>query len=362
MLSERKQRILRAIVEDYIATAEPVGSRTVARRYVPGLSPATIRNEMADLEELGLLEQPYTSAGRIPSDLGYRYYVDHLMEAEPLDPELETAVRALQERARELAGLIQQATRLLADLSGCVAMVLAPQLSTAAVRSLHVVPLGPGRGLVVVVSDAGFIESRLVDLPDDVGHDALEQLGGRLTEVLAGRMPEDLSRTTLARARAAPSAFARVVEAVLELVTAGLEPADERVYLGGTSNILSYPEFRDTDRVRALLSALEQEDLVIRLLAGRAAGTAQAPEHAPGADRGPGEAGSGNVDVTIGREQPVDVMQSCSLVRGTYRRGPAVAGKVGVLGPTRMPYARTVALVETVVATLGEALERLPGR
>lgn len=340
-LTDRKRRILRAIIEDYIATAEPVGSRTVARRYVHGLSPATIRNEMADLEEVGLLEQPHASAGRIPSDLGYRYYVDHLMEAEPPDPGLEHAVRVAQERVRELAGLIQQVTRLLAELSGCVAMVLAPQLSTASVGAVRVVPLAPGRGLVVVVSDAGFIESRLVQLPEGVDPTMLEHVGRLLTQELGGLTPRDVTRAVIARARAVAGEVLSMAETAMEMVAGGLEPGAERVYLGGTSNILSHPEFRDADRVRAVLSALEQEELVIRLLADSA---------------------SAGVEVTIGREQPVDAMQACSLVRGTYRRGAELSGRVGVLGPTRMPYARTVSLVEAAVAALDEAMEQLTGR
>lgn len=333
----RKRRILQAVTDDYIVTAEPVGSRTLARKYNLGVSPATIRNDMADLEDAGYLEQPHTSAGRIPSDQGYRYYVDALMTPEePEESARDLVRREITARHRALEEAIHHAAHLLAMLTPYTSLAVAPRTVEGSFRHIEFIALENRNVLVVCVIDPGFVESRIVELERSISPKELTRLSGLLNGILQGFRPTDIGATAVAELRGCVGE-PRLYEVALELIQSGLGATDnERVYLDGTMNLFNQPEFRDIDRARAILGALEQRDLLLDALSEA---TSQSGWSA-----------------IIGHENPREAMRGCSIVSAAYHVGGKVVGTIGVVGPTRMDYGRVVAVVEFVAQALSESL------
>lgn len=340
ILDRRKQRVLQAIIEDYVATAEPVGSRAIARRYDLGVSPATIRNEMADLEEMGYLDQPHTSAGRIPSDRGYRYYVDRLLGAPRLSPAEAGRIRRFyQRKVEEIESLVHLTVKLLSETTRYTSLVTAPQLSRTRLKSLRILPLGEGKGLMVLVTDAGLVENRVIDLPANLGTDELERFSNLLDRRLRRVALSQVSRGLLREVQEELSRYQELLERTVALLARAVETLnEERIYLAGATNIMTQPEFRDVDKVRTVLVALEQEKVVHDLLSH-------------GGDEG-------GVRVFIGEENLYREVQECSLVAATYYIGSQVVGHLGVLGPKRMEYGKAIAAVELVTRNLSEMLTR----
>ncbi len=336
-LNQRKQRVLEAIVEDYIATAEPVSSRTIARKYRLGVSPATIRNEMADLEEMGLIEQPHTSAGRIPSDCGYRYYVDRLMRKARLSPREEALVRAaFAKRVRELAALVQQTLKLLTQLTDYLVFLSAPQLENAALQQIRLLSLAPQRALLVIVAETGWVESKIVDLPVPLASAELDHIAQVFNEHFRGLTFQQITRTLLQSLSHELSRQRQVLDLMLEIIECVLtRESGEALYLGGTRNILKQPEFRDLKRVRHLLDLVEDESVLRTVLS---------------------ETDPEGVTVRIGKENKHQEIQNCSVVSASYYLCGNVVGALGLLGPIRMEYARVITVVEYVTQILSEAL------
>lgn len=337
MLDERKRRVLQALTDDYIETAEPVGSRNLARKHQLGVSPATVRNEMADLEEAGYLHQPHTSAGRIPSDKGYRYYVDELMDKwEPGQGErsaLYGRVRAVRLIIEEV---IHEAARLLARSTKYASLVAAPRLEASIFRHIELVPLDANQVLAVIVSDPGFVQHRIVQVQRSVSTDACSRIASELNRRLFGVRFRDIGHDLLGvikESTGGPDLY----DAVADLLTDGLaDQGPERVYLEGTLNILSQPEFQDIERARSLLALLEARDVLDQVL-----------------DLG---ARSTGTKVIIGQENPVAEMRDCSVVVAAYTLGGEIIGAIGVLGPTRMEYSKAVGMVQYVADHLSDTL------
>ncbi|HYF92301.1 MAG TPA: heat-inducible transcriptional repressor HrcA [Symbiobacteriaceae bacterium] len=341
-LDERKNKVLQAIIEDYVATAEPVGSRTIARKYHLGVSPATIRNEMSDLEELGYLEQPHTSAGRIPSDRGYRYYVDCLMENRDIGAGEEDLIRRTFERkVREVDTLVRETARLLSETTHLTTVVAGPQISKAHFRELRLVPLGGDKAVLVYITDSGFIENQVFELPVEVTMLELQRVSEMLNDQLRGQPVETLSRAAIRALQQELHRYGALLEQALQFLGTSLEPGErQRLYLGGTTHMLNQPEFRDVGKVRNLLTLLEDEQRVSEVLAT-----------ADGSDR---------PAIQIGEEIKVRELADCSIVSATYRLGGDVLGRVGVIGPKRMEYARVVGIMNSVTKHLADAVERKP--
>lgn len=341
-MDERKRRILQAIVEDYVLTAEPVGSRTIARKYGLGVSAATIRNEMADLEEMGYVEQPHASAGRIPSDRGYRFYVDELMEVKPLPPWVLERVQELCEgRVRAMEAVLQQVARLLSEVTNSLAILVGPQAGEMVFRSLDLVPVGPSRALLVAVADLGLLESGMVEVPADLTPAELHYISQVLTRGLRGLSVQALSHTILRELQAELARYRQVLEQVLEiLVASAREQIPDRMYLVGLSTLLSQPEFHDRERLRAVISVLEQEVLARYLLMVSTEREQEA-----------------GVTVSIGRENPLGEVRDLSLVFTPYRVGVS-RGRLAVVGPKRMDYGRVVGAVADFERLLSDLLGR----
>lgn len=343
MLDERKRRVLRALTDDYIETAEPVGSRHLVRKFQLGVSPATVRNEMADLEEAGYLHQPHTSAGRVPSDKGYRYYVDELMDRwAPGDMERAAWLRRVRTARLIMEEVIHEAARLLAEATNYASLVAAPRMAASLFRHIELVPLDANHVLAVIVSDPGFVQHRIVELARPVAPEACSRMAAELNRLLFGVRIGDIGRDMLSVIKDSLGA-SDLYDAMADLLTDPLvHEASERVYLEGTLNILSQPEFRNIERARALLALLEARDVLEQVLS---VGTR-----------------SSGTTVIIGHENPVAEMRDCSVVVSAYTLGGEVVGAIGVLGPTRMEYSKAVGMVQYVAEHLSDMLMNLVRR
>jgi heat-inducible transcriptional repressor len=339
-MDDRKSKVLQAIIDDYISTAEPVGSRTIARKYNLGVSPATIRNEMADLEELGYLEQPHTSAGRIPSDRGYRYYVDCLMQTREVgQSESDLIRRTFERKVREIDVLVRETARLLSEMTHLTSVVSGPQIEKASFKELRLVPLGGDKAVLVYITDSGFIENQVLELPVEVTMLELQRVSDVLNEQLKGQRVEALSRAALSALQRELSRYGALLEQALHFLEQRMEPGErQRLYLGGTTHMLDQPEFRDVDKLRSLLNLLEHEDVVADVL-----------------DVGSETEG---VQIQIGEEIQVRELVDCSVVSATYRLGDQVIGKMGVIGPKRMEYGRVVGIMNSITRQLSESAQR----
>ncbi|GFN22526.1 MAG: heat-inducible transcription repressor HrcA [Thermoanaerobacteraceae bacterium] len=340
----RKRKILEAIILDYIATGEPVGSRTIARRYNLGVSPATIRNEMADLEELGLIEQPHTSAGRIPSDLGYRYYIDCIMERHELSPAEKEYIRhRFEQKIGEIEQVLADATGLIAELTSYAAVALGPYQGRAHIQQVQLLYVSPGKALLVVVTSSGLVEHHLFSVPRGVNRAELNYLSQLLNERLKGIVLEDIKPAFLDSiyqemlATEHKQLCSLLIELLEELSNL---KRDARIFLDGTLNLFEQPEFRNIDKVKGLLCILEKTDALRELFA---------------------EGPPAGLRVKIGRENKNEEINNCSILTVTYEINGEVIGNVGVLGPTRMNYSRTISVLEYVAQELSQALEKLCG-
>lgn len=339
-VEDRKQRILRAIIDDYIQTAEPVGSRTVARKYLLGVSPATIRNEMADLEEQGYLEQPHASAGRVPSDRGYRYYVEALMPPAEIPPETAASMRQELSTSQDPDQLIFRAGRALSRGTRYASLVLKPSLRRLALRHVQFTPLDRGHVLLVVVGDAGLVYNRILQWSEASAQaDLLAKLSTMLSRMLAGLEAREITYTLLQQiADELPQKSVRemALSPLLDLLSQ--EQPDEQAYVDGVPFILEQPEFRDVEYVREVLDRLQEPDTLLTVMMG-------------------GELEG--LAIIIGREQPVEGLQRCSVVMAPYGPGDRPMGVIGLIGPTRMDYRRTVAAVQEMASLLSQAMQHL---
>ncbi len=337
-LSERERDILRLIVQQFIASAGPVGSRSLARAHDLDLSAASIRNTMSDLEEMGYLDHPYTSAGRVPTQLGYRTFVDELMEAPALSPVERQALKTqLARLVRNTDALLRESTRLLGQLTNLLGIALSPSLASGVLERLEVVPLSGSRVMVILSIRGGLVKTLVLSFEADVRRRDLDRVVSILNERLAGLTLDEIRQTHVERVRDIDDATGLVkliVDASGEIFS---EPVQRRLRHGGTQNILSQPEFQEPDEVRQLIEVIEEEDAIARVLDRLCDPEALHSE--------------GSVAVRIGRETDAEAMQRYSLVISPYRVGDSV-GTLGVVGPTRMNYARAVALVESMADVL----------
>ncbi len=340
-MDERKKRILKVITDDYIASAEPVGSRTIARRYNLGLSPATIRNEMADLEESGYLEQPHTSAGRVPSELGYRYYVDALMSHKRLlDEEVEQIYLELEEHHREIDQVIRRTSRILGQFTKYPSLVLSPQLDSAFFRHIQLIRLSETTILVLIVTDTGYIENNVIETGSGISDSELEQISNFFNSKLRGICLKEFQPSLLTDIRSEmvyKNEF--FAEAVKILVRSASRQLKERVIVGGTSKILEQPEFADLERFKSFSQLLDEEERLYALLT-----------------RGVPPKGT---QVKIGHENEDSVIQDCSVITAGYEIAGRPVGVIGVLGPTRMDYGKVMPVVEYTANILSELLTQI---
>ena len=335
-VEERKLEVLRAIISDFIATNEPVGSKALVDRHNLGVSPATIRNDMAALEEEGLIQQPHTSAGRVPTDAGYRVFVDRLTSIKPLSAAERRAIERFLNEAVDLDGVVQNAVRALAQLTRNVAVVQYPSLSRSRVRHMETVLLSPVRLMLVLITDTGRVEQRVVELPGPVQDSDVAEL----RTVLNGKLKDQRLADAPSIIAELPSAVAghlRGLVATLSsvLLEALVEHPSERVVLAGSANLTEHA--LDFPAIRPVLEALEEQVVLLRLLDQQ-------------------NSAAGQILVRIGNENPHEGLQTASVVSVGYGSAGIALGGVGVLGPRRMDYAHTMARVAAVANYMGELL------
>jgi len=339
MLDERKRQILQAIIDDYISTAEPVGSRTIARKSDLGISPATVRNEMADLELLGYLEQPHTSSGRIPSVKGYRFYVDCLL-APPQISARDIAIidNWYHTKARRIEEVFQETVKIMSRMTSNVSMVLAPQVSQCTFKYIQFLPLDERRSIVVIVTDTGLLENKIIAIPEGLNHEDLGRVANAINSRLGGLAVDRITTPVLKDIQndilPDPQVYERAITLLKQVLTVD---KNEKVYLGGTTQMLNQPEFRDVDKIKGLLTMLEEDRLLCDIL------------HMSNSD---------GVIVTIGQENKYTGIHDCSVVQATYRIDGQVVGTVAVLGPTRMEYGKTMSVLKFMQRHLGEILKQ----
>ena len=334
VLDDRKLAVLRAIVQDYVSTMEPVGSKSLVDRHHLDVSPATIRNDMAVLEEQGYIAQPHTSAGRIPTDKGYRLFVDRLSGVKPLSGAERRAIETFLAGAYDLDDVVTRTVRLLAQLTRQVAVVQYPSLTRSSIRHVELVPLAAKRVLLVLITDTGRVQQRMVELPAPIGEDAVTQLRAVLNACLDGRMLTEVASVVAdlperVQPNERPNAAA-VFSVVLESL---VERNEEKVVVGGASN-LTPADF--SQGLHEVLESLEEQVVLMRLLGESVDQSA--------------------VTVRIGAENPVAGLRSTSLVVAGYGSGDQEVARLGVLGPTRMDYPTAMGAVRAVARYVGQIL------
>jgi len=335
-VEERKLAVLRAIVEDFIATNEPVGSKALVERHNLGVSPATIRNDMAALEEEGLIQQPHTSAGRVPTDAGYRVFVDKLTSIKPLSTAERRAIERFLNEAVDLDGVVQNAVRALAQLTRNVAVVQYPSLSRSRVRHMETVLLSPVRLMLVLITDTGRVEQRVVELPGPVQDADVAELrtvlNGKLKDQRLADAPSIIGELPTAVAGHLRGLVTTLSSVLLEAL---VEHPSERVVLAGSANLTEHA--LDFPAIRPVLEALEEQVVLLRLLDQQ-------------------NSVAGQILVRIGNENQYEGLQTASVVSAGYGSAGIALGGVGVLGPRRMDYAHTMARVAAVANYMGELL------
>ncbi len=327
-MDERKLRILQAIIDDYILTGVPVGSRTISKKYDMGLSSATIRNEMSDLEELGYLDQPHVSAGRIPSAKAYRLYVDSLLKTGRIpDDSDESLSRYFTGRVHQMEDVIDRAASVISSLTNYTAVVLPPKGKQPRLRTVQLVPVSSTAALVVIVTDTGIVRDTVVHISSGVDSDTLYAVSRALTGELQGH--------TLSEACEILPDMAERMQENREILQ-GLygffterekSPSRPHVAIGGTSNMLSYPEYSDMEKARSFLSLMETRDKLAQIISGN---------------------GEMAFTVRIGPETGVPEMADCSIVTATYSTRSGQQGTIGVIGPTRMQYSRVLSILNVM--------------
>jgi heat-inducible transcriptional repressor len=344
MLTDRQRMILQAVIDDYVRSAEPVGSRTISKRQDVTFSPATIRNDMADLEELGYLVQPHTSAGRIPSNKGYRFYVDHLMKPDKLSDEtLDMLKRMFAQQFVEFEQLIQQTASVLSELTNYTSIVLGPDVFSTTLKHIQLIPISAHAAVAIIVTNTGFVENKKVSIPEGISISEMEQMVNILNAKLSG-VPVFQLRTRLYSevADELKKHLEQYNKAIGVLEQAFSTEKDERIFLGGTTHIFSQPEFRDVDRVKGLFELLEQTDRVHGLLAT--------------------SADQQGIQVKIGQENLDEAVAHCSIITASYFLDGKAVGKISILGPTRMEYRRVTTILNHMSKDLNHVMKRLYDR
>jgi heat-inducible transcriptional repressor len=339
VLTDRQLLILQVIVDDFIRSAQPVGSRSLSKKEEISFSSATIRNEMADLEDLGYIEKTHTSSGRIPSEKGYRYYVDHLIAPQSLNQKDIIKIQSIfAERIYELEKIVQKSAKILSELTNYTSIVLGPAVSVNKLKKIQIVPLNQETAIAIIVTDTGHVENRTFHLPPTINGGELEKmvniLNDRLTDVPMLDLNDKIFKEVATLLHQHINDFDFMLHAIADTFKM---PVNEKLFFGGKTNMLSQPEFNDISKIRNLLKMIDQEDRVYDLIRRNPAG----------------------INVKIGTENNNIAMENCSLITATYSVGAEKLGTIAILGPTRMEYSRVISLLQFISRDLSSVLTKL---
>lgn len=335
-LDERKLKILQAIIRNYLETGEPVGSRTISKYTDLNLSSATIRNEMADLEELGFIVQPHTSAGRIPSDKGYRLYVDQMMEEK--EREVEEMKELLLEKEDKMDHLLKQVAKVLAQNTNYATMISAPQIHRNKLKFIQLSRVDAHQMLAVIVVEGNVIKNNILNVEEELDDETLLKLNILLNTHLNGLSIEEINLSMITALKQQAGIHSTIVANVIDAVAQAIK-ADEdlEIYTSGANNIFKYPELADNQKASELINAFEEKDLLNELVEGTLAD----------------ESNTG-IQVYIGDEMPIQTMKDCSVVTATYELGEGMKGTIGIIGPKRMDYDKVVGTLKNLMHQLDD--------
>lgn len=336
-LSERKLKILQAIIRNYLETGEPVGSRTISKYTDLNLSSATIRNEMSDLEELGLIVQPHTSAGRIPSDQGYRLYVDMLMRER--QEEMEHLQVELNAKSQKLDIILKEAAKILAANTNYASLVTTPQYRTRKLKFLQITQVDNDNLLAIIVLEGNVVKNKMISISQPVDSDVVLRLNLLLNSSLQGLDLREINLGIIQKLKADSSGYGALISDILDAVAATLEEEEMQTYTSGTTNIFKYPELNDSEKASNLLYALEEKKQLTELMYSE----------------GDSERG---IQVYIGNESPIEATKDCSVVTATYHMEDGVYGKIGIIGPRRMDYEKVVEALQNLMRELDDILKK----
>lgn len=333
-LDERKQKIMKAIISNYLETGEPVGSRTISKYTDLNLSSATIRNEMADLEELGLIMQPHTSAGRIPTDQGYRLYVDNMMTEK--DNEMQEMKTQLLERVDKMESMLKQVAKVLAYNTNYATLVTAPQYQNKKLKFIQLSHVDDSQLLAVIVVDGNVIKNKLMKTERKLENDEMLKLNVLLNTFLQGASLQDINLEMIQTIKAQAGEFADIMENIFQGIAEAIHEADEvEIYTSGTTNMLKYPELGNIEQTTKLLEALEDRQGLGELI-----------------DESMNSENVNGIQVYIGEEAPVSNMKDCSIVTATYELAEGAKGTIGIIGPKRMDYQKVVSTLKNLTGEL----------
>ncbi len=341
-LDERKLKILQAIIRTYLETGEPVGSRTISKYTDLNLSSATIRNEMSDLEELGYILQPYTSAGRIPSDKGYRLYVDTMMQEKV--QEMDNIREQLEEKAGKMETLLQQVAKLLAVNTNYTTMVTKPKYQHKTLKFIQLTDVDERQLLAVVVIEGNIVKNKFIQLEKMPEKETILKLNIVLNTFLQGLDLTEINMAVLQKIKEQSGEYGPVISLILDAVAEAVAEEDDfEIYTSGTTNLLRYPELGDREKAAKLLETFEEKSQLTELIQDLSS-QEEGKEH--------------GIQVYIGEEAPLSAMQNCSMVTATYELEEGVYGKIGIVGPKRMDYEKVVSTLQTLMTELDSIFKR----
>ena len=340
-LNERKQKILEAIIRNYMETGEPVGSRTVSKYTDLNLSSGTIRNEMSDLEEMGYILQPHTSAGRIPSDKAYRLYVDTILQRK--DEEVSEMKELMVEKADKIDLLLQQVAKLLAQNTNYTSMVTKPKYQHKRIKFIQLNQMSERQLLVIVVLDNNHVSNKFINLMTDADENVIAQMNFLMNTALTGLDFTEINMAIMQQIKEKAGEYGELASSILDCISEVMtEEDDSEIYTSGATNILKYPELSDKEKMTGLLSTFEEKQML----------SAWANDEPPEDDKEHG------IQVYIGEESPVESMKDCSVVTATYRIKEGVYGKIGIVGPKRMDYEKVVGTLENCMQQLDDIFKK----
>ena len=338
-LDERKQKILHAIIQTYLETGEPVGSRTISKYSDLRLSSATIRNEMSDLEEMGYIVQPHTSAGRIPSDKGYRLYVDHLMQEK--EQEVKDLKELMIQRTDKLEQVLKQVVKVLANNTNYATMISAPQYHQNKLKFIQLSKVDEHQILAVIVAEGNVIRNKLIPICEDLDQETILKLNILLNTMLNGKTIAEINLQMISSMKEQAGIHSNIISDVVDAVAEAIH-SDEgmEIYTGGATNIFRYPELSDNKKASELIQTLEEKQMLAELV----------NETLSKEDKG--------IQVYIGSESPIQSMKDCSVVTATYELGQGLQGTIGIIGPKRMDYENVMSTLKTLMDQLDDVFHK----
>ncbi|HAE91737.1 MAG TPA: HrcA family transcriptional regulator [Tissierella sp.] len=343
MLDDRKLKVLYAIINSYVSSAEPIGSRTITKQYDLGVSSATIRNEMSDLEELGYLNKPHSSSGRVPSDKAYRLYVDEILKKKKPKIDLikkDEIKRILARESREIEQLIQNSAKVLSSITSYTALAISPQLKGSRIKHIQLIPIDNLQILMVLVTNTGVVKNSIFKLNKEIPEEQTVIISNFLNDKLKGLSIDEIGDEISDGIIKEIYDYKTIIDGIIPIISQSMDDVDNvDLYADGITRILDFPEYRDLEKAKSFISFIEDKDLVVDLLLNNSL--------------------SQDIEITIGNENIYDAIKACSLITTTYKLGDKTIGKIGIIGPTRMDYLALMNIMHLFSVNITEIINML---